>query len=135
MAHTCCATRWVSDATINRLTEHGFYATLDAPFVDVLCRSSALPYDRYELDRYGVRLRGVRSGRTFALGDRVRLCIEDVSIARRKVSGVPADATLRTDEFTPRKPARNVPAREASRQQKASRKARVGQTSKARRKH
>jgi len=77
----------------------------------------------------------VRSGRTFALGDRVRLRIEDVSIARRKVSAVPADAALHGDDFVPRKPVRSLPAREISRQHKASRKARAGKTSKARRKH
>ena len=31
------------DATISGVTEHGFYATLDKPFVDVLCRVAALP--------------------------------------------------------------------------------------------
>jgi ribonuclease R len=79
------------DATISGVTEHGFYATRDAPFVDVLCRTAALPRDNYELDAHGVRLRGARSGRSYALGDRVRLRIEDVSIAQRKVLAVPAE--------------------------------------------
>jgi ribonuclease R len=79
------------DATISGVTEHGFYATLDAPFVDVLCRAAALPRDRYELDSHGVRLRGMLGGRVYALGDRVRLRIEDVSMAQRKVLAVPAE--------------------------------------------
>jgi hypothetical protein len=65
----------------------------------------------------------------------VRLRIEDVSIARRKVSAVPADMGLHADDFVPRKPVRSIPAREANRQHKASRKARAGKASKARRKH
>jgi len=79
------------DATISGLSDHGFYATLDAPFVDVLCRVTTLPPDRYELDAHGVRLRGLHRGRSYALGDRVRLRIEDVSIAQRKVLAAPAE--------------------------------------------
>jgi ribonuclease R len=79
------------DATISGLSDHGFYATLDKPFVDVLCRTASLPFDRYELDAHGVRLRGERSGRNYALGDRVRLRIEDVSMAQRKVLAAPAE--------------------------------------------
>jgi ribonuclease R len=79
------------DATISGVTEHGFYATLDKPFVDVLCRTASLPFDTYQLDAHGVRLHARRSGRSYALGDRVRLRIEDVSIAQRKVLAVPAD--------------------------------------------
>jgi ribonuclease R len=79
------------DATISGLSDHGFYATLDKPFVDVLCRTSSLPPDRYELDAHGVRLRGLTRGRSYALGDRVRLRILDVSLAQRKVLAVPAE--------------------------------------------
>ncbi|HMI90114.1 MAG TPA: VacB/RNase II family 3'-5' exoribonuclease, partial [Polyangiales bacterium] len=84
------------DATISGVSDHGFYATLDTPFVDVLCRTAALPMDSYELDAHGVRLSGRRTGRSYALGDRVRLRIEDVSMAQRKVLAIPADvATMR----------------------------------------
>jgi ribonuclease R len=81
----------VFDGVISGVTEHGFYASIDSPFVDVLCRVATLPPDHYQLDAFGVRLWGLRSGRSFALGDRLRLRIEDVSIAQRKVSAVPAD--------------------------------------------
>jgi hypothetical protein len=43
----------------------------------------------YELDPYGVRLTGAHGGATYGLGDRVRLTIQDVSIAQRKVLCVP----------------------------------------------
>jgi ribonuclease R len=94
------------DATISGVTEHGFYATLDAPFVDVLCRAAALPHDQYELDAHGVRLRGLRSGRSYALGDRVRLRIEDVSLAQRKVLAVPAELPTLPPQAPSRSPRR-----------------------------
>ena len=78
-------------ATITGITEHGIYAALDAPYVDVLCRTSALFPDHYEVDQHGTRLYGLRSGASYALFDRIALRIEDVSIARRKISALPVE--------------------------------------------
>lgn len=77
------------DATVTGITEYGLYAAVDEPFVDVLCRTSALPADRYETDRYGTKLYGLRSGICYALFDRIKVRIEDVSISLRKISAVP----------------------------------------------
>ena len=82
----------VFNATITGITEHGIYAALDAPYVDVLCRTSALFPDHYEVDQHGTRLYGVSSGASFALFDRIALRIDDVSIARRKISAVPVES-------------------------------------------
>ncbi len=76
-------------AVITGVTDHGFYASLGSPFVTVLCPLASLPYDRYEVGHNGVRLVGMYSGRAYALGDKVRVRIEDVSLARRKVIAVP----------------------------------------------
>jgi ribonuclease R len=81
----------VFNATITGVTEHGVYAALDSPYVDVLCRASALFPDRYEIDQHGTRLYGVTSGASYALFDRIAVRIDDVSIARRKISGVPVE--------------------------------------------
>ena len=109
------------DATISGVSDHGFYATLDTPFVDVLCRTAALPLDSYELDAHGVRLSGRRTGRSYALGDRVRLRIEDVSMAQRKVLAVPADvATMRPQADTePKRPLRR-PGKRREREPRAA---------------
>lgn len=80
------------DATVTGITDHGVFAAVDSPYVDVLCRTSALAPDRYEVDRYGTRLIGLHSGVSYALFDRLRVRIEDVSIARRRVSAVPVAA-------------------------------------------
>jgi ribonuclease R len=105
------------DATISGLSDHGFYATLDKPFVDVLCRTASLPIDRYELDAHGVRLRGVTRGRSYALGDRVRLRILDVSLAQRKVLAVPAEMP----SLPPPSPAERAPSRAPKRREQTER--------------
>lgn len=79
------------DATITGITEHGIFAAVDSPYVDVLCRTTSLPRDRYEVDNYGTRLSGLVSGRSYGLFDRIRVKIEDVSIVRRRVSAVPVE--------------------------------------------
>lgn len=95
----------VFNATITGVTEHGVYAALDAPYVDVLCRATSLFPDRYEIDQHGTRLYGVSSGASYALFDRIALRIEDVSIARRKISAVPVE-TARLEQLGKPKPRR-----------------------------
>ncbi len=110
----------VFDATITGITEHGIFAAIDSPFVDVLCRTTTLFPDRYEMDRYGTRLYGVQSGASYALFDRIKVRIEDVSIARRRVSAVPVDAAQaeaaeRGEQTLPAAPAPRAKAQPAAR--------------------
>ena len=76
-------------ATITGITEHGIFAAIESPSVDVFCRMAALPPDQYQADQYGTRLVGLASGTTYALFDRLTVRIDDVSIARRRISAVP----------------------------------------------
>jgi ribonuclease R len=97
--------------TITGITEHGIFVAIDAPYVDVLCRTTALPRDRYEVDNYGTRLIGVVSGRSYALFDRIQVRIEDVSIARRRVSAVPVEVEAENEaSATPPNGQRPAPA-------------------------
>ncbi|HET8940116.1 MAG TPA: ribonuclease R [Polyangiales bacterium] len=79
------------EATITGITEHGIFAAIESPCVDVFCRLQSLPPDHYESDQYGTRLVGLASGRSFALFDRIAVRIEDVSVARRRISAVPVE--------------------------------------------
>lgn len=79
----------VFDATITGIAEHGIYCSIDAPFVDVLCRLASLPPDEWELDAHGIRLTGLRTGRGFSLGDRLSVRVDEVSITRRRISAIP----------------------------------------------
>jgi len=79
------------EATITSITEHGLFAAIESPSVDVFCHLSSLPPDQYQTDQYGTRMVGLLSGQSYALFDRLRVRIEDVSIARRRISGVPVE--------------------------------------------
>jgi len=77
------------EATITGVAEHGLYVSLDEPYVEVLCQTQALPEDRYELDRFGIELRGESGGLRFRLGDRLVVRLEEVSVPRRQLRGTP----------------------------------------------
>ncbi len=74
------------DGTVTAVVGSGVYVALDAPFVDVLVRLESLGPDRYELSDNDLSIVGQRSGDSLALGDRIRVAIEDVSIVRRQVT-------------------------------------------------
>jgi ribonuclease R len=78
------------EGTISGVAEHGFYTRFDEPFVESLSPVERLEEDHFQLDDLGIRLVGKRTQRTYALGDRIRVRIVDISIARRDIITVPA---------------------------------------------
>lgn len=86
------------DATISHVAEHGLYVTLDEPFVDARVPVATLGEDWYELDALGLKLVGARSGHTFALGDRLRVKVDDVSVEGREIT---ASVEEHLDESVP----------------------------------
>jgi ribonuclease R len=80
----------VVEGRISGVTEAMVFVYVDAPFVEVKIPVERLTSDRYELDRLGVRLVGVTTKRTFALGDPISVRIEEVSVERREIVGLPA---------------------------------------------
>lgn len=81
----------IFDAKVTGIAEHGVFASIDAPFVDVLCRLATFPRDDWETDTFGIRLTGAKSGKSFELGQSMQVKIEDVSLSRRKVSALPLE--------------------------------------------
>jgi ribonuclease R len=79
------------EGTITGLTEHGIFVAIESPCVDVFCRLQSLPPDHYEADQFNTRLVGLATGRAFALFDRIVVRIEEVSVARRRISAVPVE--------------------------------------------
>jgi ribonuclease R len=75
------------EGTVTGLVGTGVFVSVDEPFVDVLVRMESLGRDRYELDDEKLRVIGARSGDRIAVGDRMLVQIDDVSILRRTVYG------------------------------------------------
>lgn len=73
------------EGTISGITAVGLFVELDDPFVEGLIRADSLGREAYSFDEKNVRLFGERSGQSFALSDRVRVRIENVSVPRRKI--------------------------------------------------
>jgi ribonuclease R len=73
------------EGVISGVTGFGVFVVVDDPFVEGLVRVEALSDDYYIFDEASCRLVGRRSGRTFALGDSVRVEVQSVSVVRRKI--------------------------------------------------
>ena len=81
------------EGTISSIDYYGFRVTFDEPFVDAFVPITRLK-DFYEVDDLGIRLIGQRSGEIFALGDRIEVRLESVSIQNREITAVPVDVAL-----------------------------------------
>jgi ribonuclease R len=76
----------VFEGAISGVAGFGVFVTVDEPFVEGLVRVDYLvPDDYYLFDDVSLRMVGRRTGRTFALGDRVRVEVVSASVARRKI--------------------------------------------------
>ena len=75
----------VFDGVISGVMGFGVFVVVDQPFVEGLVRVEALSDDYYVFDEASAKLVGRRSGRTFALGDSVRVEVQSVSVVRRKI--------------------------------------------------
>jgi ribonuclease R len=76
----------VLEGSISGVTSFGIFVVIDQPFVEGLVRNDYLdPDDFYDYDEIGCCLVGRRHGRAFALGDRVKVEILQVSVARRRI--------------------------------------------------
>jgi ribonuclease R len=73
------------DGTIAAVVSFGLFVQIESPFVEGLVKLSVLNDDQYDFDEETQRLVGRSSGRQFALGDPVKVRIENVSVAARKI--------------------------------------------------
>ena len=88
----------VFDGTISGVAGFGVFVVVDDPFVEGLVRIGALTDDYYEFDEPTCRLVGRRSGRSFALGDPLKVEVQSVSVVRRKVDFALAGHAAREHE-------------------------------------
>jgi ribonuclease R len=75
----------VFDGTISAVTSFGIFVVIDEPYIEGLVRMEELGDDIFSFEETHLRLVGRRTGRTFALGDSVKVEILSVSVARRRI--------------------------------------------------
>ena len=73
------------DGVVAAVTSFGLFVEIPDPYVEGLIRLDALGQGPYEFDAERLRLHNRRSGRGFALGDRLRVRVESVSVPRRRI--------------------------------------------------
>ena len=73
------------EGVVAAVVPFGIFVQIESPFVEGLVKLDALKDDFYQYDERTMRLTGSRTGRSFALGDRVRVVVENVSVQQRKI--------------------------------------------------
>jgi ribonuclease R len=73
------------DGHVSGIVPFGFFVELEDLFVEGLVRLSDIPNDYFVFDEKSQTLIGDRSGKRFRLGDKVRVEVADVDIARRQI--------------------------------------------------
>jgi len=81
------------DGSISAVTSFGIFVALDDVYVEGLVHISELGADYFEHDAGRHVLRGARSGRSFRLGDRVRVRLVRVDLEAGRIDFVLAGAT------------------------------------------
>lgn len=73
------------DGVISGVTSFGLFVELDQSKVNGLVHVTQLPHDYYHFDPLRKTLSGERRGRSFRLGDRVRIIVLKASLEERKI--------------------------------------------------
>ena len=80
------------DALVTSVVDFGLFVQVKGLQVDGLVHVSSLGADYFSRDRSGFRMVGARSGRTFKLGDHLRVRLINVGIDERKIDFELAEA-------------------------------------------
>jgi ribonuclease R len=80
------------DAIVTGVVDFGLFAQVKGLQIDGLIHVSSLGADYFSRDRSGFRMIGARSGRTFRLGDHLRVRLVNVVIDERKIDFELAEA-------------------------------------------
>lgn len=79
------------DGVISGVAGFGVFVELEGLYVEGMVHVSALYSDYYEFDAQHQRLVGTRNGRSFQMGDRLRVKVARVSLDERKIDLEPAE--------------------------------------------
>ena len=75
----------IYEGTISGVTSFGLFVELDDIYVEGLVHITALPADYYHFDPIGHRLSGERTGKSYRLGNRVKVSVMRVSMDDKKI--------------------------------------------------
>jgi ribonuclease R len=89
------------EGIVSGVVDFGLFVQLDGLQVDGLLHVSALGQDYFTRDRSGYRIVGRSSGKSYKLGDRLRVRVSNVSLDERRV-----DFELAGSDETPKRPRR-----------------------------
>ena len=81
------------------MANFGLFVQIDAPFVEGLVKPEALGAESYDFDQETMRLTGTRSGRTFSLGDRLKVRVVNVDVVVTDRDGKPAIYRVQVERF------------------------------------
>lgn len=73
------------DGIISHITKFGFFVELIDYFVEGLVHISTMDDDKYTFNEEGYKIVGKKSGKLFAIGDRVRIEVDGVDVANREI--------------------------------------------------
>lgn len=83
------------DGLVSAVTSFGLFVELKDIYVEGLVHVTSLSNDYYQFDAVGHKLEGKRSGRTYRLGDDLRVKVVRVDLDERKIDFEPADLSKR----------------------------------------
>nr|WP_296748531.1 ribonuclease R [Thioalkalivibrio sp.] len=118
----------VFDGVVSGVTGFGLFVEIVDVFIDGLVHVTSLDNDFYHFDPIRHRLTGERGGRTFRIGDRLKVQVTRVSLDDRKIDLRLVDEEGRATDAAPRKPKREAAGagREAGDGRKQGRRGRRG---------
>ena len=118
----------VFDGVVSGVTGFGLFVEIVDVFIDGLVHVTSLDNDFYHFDPIRHRLTGERGGRTFRIGDRLKVQVTRVSLDDRKIDLRLVDEEGRATEAAPRKPRREAAGagRESGAGRKSGRRGRRG---------
>jgi len=77
------------NSTVTGITDFGLFSEIDGFYVSGLIHVTDLPGDRYFYDREANILKGKKTGRTYRLGQNIKIKIANVTPHERKITLIP----------------------------------------------
>ena len=91
------------DGVVSAVTSFGLFVDLTGLYIEGLVHVSVLGEDQWVYDKATQRLVGKRNGRTFSLGQTLKVQVARVNLEERKIDLVPADRTSGSESIQPRR--------------------------------